>query len=169
MSGSDPLTRESLLRQIEGGWNELEDYLATLTEEQLTRPQDAAGWTVKDHILHIALWEKAALALLEGKSKRAALEVAPETWEAGDDAINAVIQQRTHDMPLDEALQTLQQTHARLMQKLGTMTEADLLLPYHHYQADSNDERPLLQWLPWDTVYHYRDHLPWMAALTKQA
>jgi hypothetical protein len=162
---NNSLTRQDLLRQIESSWNELQTYVASLTEEQLTRPTDAAGWTAKDHLIHIAIWEEGEIALLDGKSKREAMEITPEIWEQDDDPINAAIQERYRDMPLDKVMQTLRQNHERLLKKLDTMTEAELLLPYRHYQPASTEERPITEALMWDTVYHYRDHIPWIAAI----
>jgi uncharacterized protein (TIGR03083 family) len=166
MSASDnSLTRDELMSQIDLSWNELQAFIASLTEEQLTRPTDAAGWTAKDHIIHIAEWEKAALAILEGRSKRETLNITPEIWEQDDDPINAVIQERYRDLPLDEVMQTLRQNHERLLKKLDSMTETDLRLPYRHYQPASTYEHPMIRIVFADTVQHYRDHIPWMAAI----
>lgn len=161
----NPLTRDKLMNEIEASWNEVQTYIASLTEEQLTQPTDAAGWTAKDHIIHIAVWEKANLAMLEGKSKREVLEITPEVWEQDDDPINAVLQQRYHNLPLDEALQTLQHNHDQMLKKLATMTEADFQLPYSHYQPTSTSERAIIDFVHWDTVNHYREHMPWIAAI----
>lgn len=163
-------TRAELLHQIETHWTELQTFLASLTREQLTRPTDAAGWTVKDHAIHIAAWEKATLAVLNRQSKREAVDVPIEIWATEeDDPINDVIYQHYRDMPLDEALQTLRDIHAQTLQKLESMTDEDLMLPYSHYNAASNDARPLMQWMPWETYYHYRDHIPWMQAIAASA
>jgi len=171
MSDSDiELSREELLRQIEANWNDLQTYLTSLTEDQLTRPTDAAGWTAKDHVIHIAVWESGTIALLNKTSKRDVMDIPLEVWEQGeDDPINAVIQQRFHDMPLPEVMQTFQRNHQRLLDRLNKMSQDDLLLPIRQYSATSTDERPLIKWLYWDTAYHYRDHKPWIQAIVEKA
>lgn len=165
MTDSEKLTRDGVLRKLEVSWGELQAYIASLTEEQLTHPTDAAGWTVKDHLIHIAIWESATVAMLHGKSKRETIDIPLEIWEQDDDPINAVIQQRYKDMPLKEVLRTLQTNHDSLLAKLNMMTEADFQLPYNHYQPTSTQERPIIDYVMWDTVNHYRDHIPWMAAI----
>ena len=171
MSDSNKLlSREELLNQLKSTWNDLQTYVGSLTEEQLTRPTDAAGWTPKDHLTHLATWEQAELAVLEGKSKREAMDIPSEIWDQDeDDPINAVIQQRYHNLPLPDVLATLRRNHEAVVQKLESLTEADLLLPYRHYQPGSDDEHPISQWIPWDTFYHYRDHLSWIKAIVEKA
>ncbi len=169
MSDQDAITIANLLRRIENGWNNLQAYLSTLNEEQLTTPTDAAGWTAKDHLIHLALWEDGVYALLEGQSQREGMEVDEATWKQGWDAINAVIQQRYHNLPLDEVLQTIRQRHERLVNKIKSMTDEDLLRPYRHYDSGSDREQPVIGSIVGNTYEHYAEHKPWIAEIVDKS
>ena len=164
------MTRDEFLRQFNSTWNEFLTYVTSLSEDQLTRPIDTAGWTAKDHIIHVAVFDKVAHALLERKSRREAADVPADIWEQDDDdPKNAFIQQRYHDMPLDEVMQMLRQNHEELAQKINSMSEADFQLPANHYLPGISDAQPIMRWMPWETYYHYRDHQPWIAAIVAKA
>jgi hypothetical protein len=165
VSDHDALTKANLLRRIEIAWNDLQSFLGTLSAEQLTQPTDAAGWTAKDHIIHLAAWIDGVMSLLDGKSQREGMDIDPATWKRGDDAINAVIQQRYRDIPLDEVLRIFRQKHEQLAAKINAMTEEELLLPYRHYDQASTEERPVIWWIIGNSVMHYPEHKPWIAAL----
>lgn len=168
MSEQETLGKDELLARIERGWNDFQAYLNTLTDEQLTRPTDAAGWTAKDHIIHLAVWEDGMHALLQGLSRHEYMGIDAATWQTGDyDQINAVIQQRYKDMPLAEAKRTFHDVHERLIGKLRTMTDEELHLPYRHYQPESTAERPVILWLSGNTYEHYAEHQPWIDAIVR--
>lgn len=170
MSDTDAsLSKDALIKSITDAWNELHHFIGSLSTEQLTAPTDAAGWTVKDHIIHLATWEKGTVAMMAGESKREVMDIPLEVWEQDDDPINAVIQQRYHDMPLDEVMRTFEEIHSSLLAKLNSMTDADLQRPYKHYFPDSTDEHAMLEWVKFDIVQHFKDHIPWMAAITEEA
>ncbi len=167
VSDHDALTKDNLLRRMAIGWDELQAYLGTLSEAQLTEPTDAAGWTAKDHVIHLAIWEDSAYALLGGQSQRAGMDIDPDTWKQGDDAINAVIQNIYQHMPVDKVFQTLRRNHERLVEKVTAMTEEELLSPYRLYDTSTNEERPVIWWVIGNTMMHYGDHLPWIKAIVE--
>jgi uncharacterized protein (TIGR03083 family) len=161
-------SQPNLLRFMGQGWGNLQAFIATLSEVQLTQPTDAAGWTVKDHLIHLAAWHDSALALLEGRPQREGLNVDQATWEGGDDAINAVIQQRYRDLSLSEVRQRLAASYQRLRSKVESMTTEQLMRPHHHYQPGSGEEYPILASVAGNTFQHYGEHIPWMAAIAER-
>lgn len=163
MSGTE------LLRRIENGWNDFNAYLKTLTEAQLTQPTDAAGWTVKDHIIHLSAWEEGTLALLRRQSRREAMGVDEDTWKNGGfDGINAIIQQRCKDMLLEEVMRTFDNVHRQLVDKVRAMSDEDLQRPFRDYEPASTRENPVIGWIIGNTYEHYAEHQPWIAAIVRE-
>ncbi len=163
------LSKAELLRRMQGGWAELNRYVATLTDQQLTGPTDAAGWTVKDHLIHLAVWEDSSFAILEGLARHDYMGVDQEIWEGGDfDRINAVIQQRFHDLPMDSVRRTHQDVHARLVRKIESLSDDDLHRPYSYYQTTSPHQDEVIGWIVGNSYEHYDEHRPWIEAILGQ-
>lgn len=162
------ITVTNLLRFIEQGWNDLHAFLDTLTDHQLIIPTDAAGWTVKDHIMHMAVWEKGVYTLLQGKPRHEGMGIDEETWNSHYDVINAAIQQQHQHMPLDEVLQTFTRVHEQLVEKVAALEDEDLLRPYRYFDPSSEVDSPIMDRIVANTFEHYREHKPWISAIANQ-
>ncbi len=159
MSDETVLTKAELLAKIAAGWDDLQSYLAGLDFEQVVAPSDPAGWTPKDHLVHLAIWEDSINALLDGKPRWEHMGVPQDLFERGEwDDVNAIIQQRYHDLPLGDVQQLFFDIHGRLVAKLEALSEADLARPYRDYQPGSTDDTPIRYWFSTDTYAHYDEH-----------
>jgi hypothetical protein len=166
--GAAKMSKDELLQRIEQGFQAINSYLDSLSESQVTEPSDATGWTAKDHIIHMATWEDSILALLSGTAQWEHMNVPREIWKQGEDPINAVIQQRYKDMPLDEVRRKFHENHQRVLDKLKSMSDEDLHKPYNYYQAISKQGRPMILWIQGNTYQHYEAHQPWIAAIVNR-
>ena len=134
----------------------------------MTTIRDEQGWSVKDHLAHLMVWEQSLLALLEGRSRELAMGL-DVTDTAGHDleAINAEIQQRFQRRSLEQIREELRQSHTQVRATIAGLTDADLLLPYSHYQPNDppEDDGPVLGWIMGNTVGHFDEHRGWIEAL----
>ncbi len=162
----DVLSKAELLTNIQNSWNDLTAYLKSLTDTQLTARMDAAGWTVKDHLIHMATWEEDMCVLLAGGCRWEALDIDKTLLQTDDfDTINGIIQKRRRMMGLADALKMLQDNHRRLMEALQPLSDEDLKRPYRFFQPDSTLEYPVFGWIKGCTYQHFAEHLAWMKAL----
>jgi hypothetical protein len=72
-------------------------------------------------------------------------------------------------MPLEQVMQTLCDVHERMLKKLETLSEEDLQRPYSHYQPQSSEPRPIIDYVAVGTIDHYAEHMPWIAAIVERA
>ena len=68
-------TTTDVVARIDQAWSELERTVKTLSEQALIGIRDRAGWAVKDHLIHLAAWEQALLAGLDGRPRHEALGI----------------------------------------------------------------------------------------------
>jgi hypothetical protein len=169
MTHANVMNKAQLLSQIEQGWNEFNAYLRTLTEEQLTVPTDAAGWTGKDHLVHIAFWEDSIQAMLNGQPYREFLAIGDPTVESDDvETINALIQQRHQMLSASEVLNRLGEVHHQVIEKIQSISDADLKRPCRSFQPDAIRDEPVMNWMMDNSYGHFAEHQPWIAAIVAQ-
>ena len=169
MTDSTAFSKDQLLQRIQDGWNDFTAYLNTLSEVQMTQPKDAAGWTAKDHVMHLAVWEDGINAVLERQSRRERMGLDEAVWQRWDfDEINEVIRRQHQDLPLAEVRQKFRDAHERLVAKVESMSEEDLQRSYADYQADARRTDPVFNAIAGNTFGHYAEHKPWIAAIVAQ-
>lgn len=164
-------SKADLVREIEGAWTKLNAALDGLTPEQMTQIQDEEGWAVKDHLVHMAAWERSVALFLQGKPRHEGLGIDEQLYLTGDDRINAAIQEKQKDISLSEAMSEFQEVHAQLLGLIEPMSDDDLYKANSDYQpagSGERDERPIIGMIYSNTAEHFRDHQGWIESLVSQ-
>ena len=164
-----PQDMPGVLARINDSYATLQTTLDGWSAAQMTGPTDTAGWTVKDHIAHLAAWERSMVFLFDGRPRHEGLGVSATLYHSDEiDAINAAIRDQQAGLALDEAREELAAVHRELLARLDTLTYNDLLKPYAHFLPDEpgdDDGSPILYRVWGNSGGHYAEHLPWMTAI----
>ena len=166
-----PKTKIELLKQIAQARLALEESINALTHAQLTTPNPHSGWSVKDHLAHLATWENGIVALLQQRPRWQTMQVEQAIPAQGFDALNDIIWQRHQQQTVAEVMDFFHQTHRQLLAVLAELGDEDLLKPYSHYQpteARDNSDQPVLAWVASNTYEHYAEHQLSIEALLQQ-
>lgn len=152
-------TAATTLTNFDDAWDRLEQTVNGLDERELTGVRDAAGWAAKDHLIHLAKWEQALLASVDGIPRHQALGIDPATDGSEDwDGINAQIFAATKDRALDDVLETLRTTHATTRARLAAAVKKG---------APSGASAALLKDAP-GYIEHYDQHRGWILELVRR-
>lgn len=165
-------TRATLLAHIERDWQALHSLLDRLDMEQLTAIRNTDGWSIKDHIAHLAAWENSVVAFLTGKPRHESLGVSESLFLSEDlDAMNLVIFQAHHDEPLNQVRAEFHKTHIRLLELLAPLTDDDLKKPYRHYlpHEPGDGNWPAINTVYGNTAHHYRTHQNWIEMMLEMS
>lgn len=162
-----PQTTAALLDRIDGAWARLQATMQALDETQLLAA-GVDGWSVKDHMAHVAAWERSLIALLEGRDRQAALGV-PGGDDQSEQALNAAIRDRYAHLSLGEVQRLMEETHAHVRSLVERMGDADLVRPYESFQPRATHDRrqdPVIYWIAGNTFGHYEEHRSWIASMS---
>jgi hypothetical protein len=144
--------RADLIDRVQRSWDELNATVGELDDRLLGVP-GPDGWSVKDHLVHLERWEAYMLAELEGRDGRPELGLAEGEKSPGTDAINDAIQRRHADTPVAEVRRQMNDTHARMAERLRTLDAAELERQLEHIAGDTHD--------------HFDEHAGWIRSLAQ--
>ena len=170
MSAQTFSDRTEFVQKLEAAWAELESCLAALSESQMTEFHDDQGWSVKDHITHLAAWEESMAMLFQGKPRHQTLGIElPKFSGENIDKINAAIRERWKPLSIGTAIQEFRSIHTRFLRSVKGLSEADLNQPVGLFfpQTPPGEERRVFELLQANTTDHYLEHLPWINKLVK--
>jgi hypothetical protein len=159
------LTKVDLIAKIETAWTQMNDALEQLSEAQLLQLDPTTGWSVKDHLIHLALWEQGIVALLQRQPRWAAMGVDEAAVAATDmDGLNDILVAQNKQRPLAEVLAAFRQAHQQMLAVLTDMSEADLYRSHADYIPGGRED-PIIGWVMGNTFEHYEEHQAWIEAM----
>jgi hypothetical protein len=170
MTNEQRKSTAELMALVTQRWSELEKLVSDFSAGLRERP-GSSGWTLKDHLAHVAAWEKSLLALLHGEDRAGAVGVSRAEYEKLDtDGVNERIYRQHRDELFEDVIADYHATHRRVIETLNGMDDAALALPYSHYQPNDppHNPSPVAGWIDGNTWEHYEEHIGWLRKLREE-
>ncbi len=168
MEDQTPKTKAELLPRIERGKAALDTLIRSVPDQMLVTP-GADGWSIKDHLAHLASWQTSLAALLRCEPRYEAMGLDLEFVErSGIDEMNARIDAQNKKLSLDEVRARLESSYHAVLDALSALSDDDLRKTYSHYQPDepgTDSGAPITGWIAGNTYEHYEEHMEWIRAL----
>ena len=158
-----PESLEQLLALIQRARTTWEEQIVQFSEAQLTLPKDVNGWSARDHIAHVAVWEGSLAAVLHGQPRYSAMGMDEQTYNsaAPPEGYNEIIYAHHKDSPLEEVLLLSRHAYAQMLEGLRNLSIDDLSQTYTEYQPAPAGEAEMPMMLRLLRTYeaHYPEHL----------
>ena len=149
----ETIKKAELLDKIQTGYNEFENLLTPLSEEQMTVPEVNDSWSIKDNIAHLAAWQGYLLTQLHGVLD----DKEPPEFMPGlstEDEVNEHFYQENKERPLADVLATFRSLFQSLLATIQVMDEETLNAPFP-WRKNGN---PVWSSIAGNTYGHYQEH-----------
>lgn len=147
------MNKNDLLEKLAQSRADFQELLEAYTEDELITPHLPGGWSVKDVLVHLMLWEAELIKLLfqaqQGRVPQSIL-----LSEESDDKINARWYAQHKDRPLEQALKDFDTIRDQTIRRVEGFSENDLTNP-KRFRWQNN--KALWQWIM-ETIEHEEEH-----------
>src|SRR5436305_403008 len=124
---TEHISKEQLLEKMRSGYTAFSALLSSLSEAQLTTPGVNDGWSVKDNIAHLSVWQRRQIA--RNEAVRQNVELPDPTPGMGIDEINQLYYQQNKDRSLADILDEFHETVRQFHTSVEALTDEQLNSP----------------------------------------
>jgi hypothetical protein len=157
------MNKGELLSNIRHDRAALGALVSSLSEALLAERESDAGWSVTDHLSHLAAWERMIVAHLhDGTDAEIAGMDATAYAAATLDELNDRLYRRSRDRSVADTLREYAEARQAIVTFIGEMPEERLATPYWD---DDPSARTVLDKIAGDTYLHYKEHAGWIREL----
>lgn len=159
----DITTKPELQAALDRAWADLQRVIDAADTGEMMTKTDAAGWNVRDHLAHLAVWANGVIGMArDGRPQWNGLGLSRDRFDFEDiDGMNEEIRQRTIDWPLERTREQLAGTHAELARVVDSMSGNDLQKPCSAYVPDGQDFA-IIHKIDGNGPHHYDEHRVWI-------
>jgi len=127
---SEQMTKEHLIELTRSERGLLEHVLADIPDDQMAEPGVEGDWSIKDILVHIAVWERRMVRWLAETLRGEIPQQLPSgmTWDDLDQ-MNEQTYLENRDKPLAEVLSEFHRSYRAALKAVEAVPEADLLEP----------------------------------------
>jgi hypothetical protein len=153
---AEEMTKPKLIEAITTGRKVLEETLSQLDEDKMTIPSLESGWSVKDVLIHIQVWEARMVQWLEVSQRGEIPQMLPPgmTWDDLD-RMNEETYLENRNKPLAEALAEFHHSFPKALDMVKGIPEEDLIDPD---RFEWREGKPLWFIVAANTFWHYDEH-----------
>ncbi len=149
-----PTSKDQLLSEIQKERGALEEFLATLTPEQMVQANVLGEWSVKDVLAHLIEWEQMVLSWYKAGLRGKVPPIPAEGYNWGQlPALNQHIYEKHRDRALDDVLKQFRASYRQMLKLAQGLSEKDLFTPGRYAWANKNQ---LAAYITSCTSSHYR-------------
>lgn len=149
-----PTTKIQIIETAQKERAALEEFLATLTPEQMTKPNVIGEWAVKDVLSHLVEWEGMVMKWYAEGLRGKIPAVPSEEYNWGQlPQLNHAIFLKHRDKPLAEVMKTFKASYKKIMKVIEDIPEKELFTRKIYKWTNNN---PLAAYFVSATGSHYR-------------
>lgn len=161
------LSKQGVLDRMTSASAEMRTELDRLSAEEIAAPGPDGGWSVRDHLAHLAAWQDSISSLIRGGTRWAGLGVDRATYEEqSEDEVNEAIRRQHAGEDVAGTREYLEAAEGRMREAVGGLSDADLSRPSGSFSAEGGGgDGAIVESIAGNTWEHYREHLGWMREL----